>query len=461
MRSTPAELTVRDILELKKNGMLISNPEYQRGSVWQADQKKRLVDSLLREYPLPLIYLHRRHLSVAGMTRDALEVIDGQQRTNALSDFHEGAFKLFDPVKDAAEARFPSFIQAEPCPWAGSNFDSLPDELKEKFLTTKLSVVYVDTEVANEARDLFIRLQAGLPLNAQEKRDAWPGRFTEFVLKFGGKPELARYPGHDFFTVAMKTKANGRGEVRQLTAQMMMLFLSRKVNGKLCDINRNAIDDFYYQNLDFDLLSTNVKRFEIILDILEHALRDGKRKKLQGYEAIGLILLVDSLLDDYAPGWKDSIGKSFDEFRHTAAIGARTKWDSSPDEYWSKYGILARANTDRSETIERRHNFFSAKMLSLIQPKPLDPTRSFVGIERELIYYRDGKRCQRCGDEVTWSDSEIHHVVLHSKGGSTSLWNGALMHKACHPKTASDVAQFAEQWKAKLPLEAVVSSPAS
>jgi hypothetical protein len=30
----------------------------------------------------------------------------------------------------------------------------------------------------NEARDLFVRLQAGMPLNSQEKRDAWPGQFT-------------------------------------------------------------------------------------------------------------------------------------------------------------------------------------------------------------------------------------------------------------------------------------------
>jgi uncharacterized protein with ParB-like and HNH nuclease domain len=38
--------------------MLVVNPEYQRGVVWTSALKKRLVDSVLRGYPIPLIYLH-------------------------------------------------------------------------------------------------------------------------------------------------------------------------------------------------------------------------------------------------------------------------------------------------------------------------------------------------------------------------------------------------------------------
>jgi hypothetical protein len=53
------------------------------------------------------------------------EIIDGQQRINALSDFHDGAFKLLDPVKDEAEARFPEFIKKQPCPWASKTFQDL------------------------------------------------------------------------------------------------------------------------------------------------------------------------------------------------------------------------------------------------------------------------------------------------------------------------------------------------
>jgi hypothetical protein len=451
VESTPEQLTVQEVIDLKKSNMLVSNPEYQRGSVWALDQKKRLVDSLLRSYPLPLIYLHRLHTVVAGMTRDGLDVIDGQQRINSLYEFSEGAFRLFDPSKDAAEARFPSFLLSQPCPWGGETFESLTPELRQQFLDTKLSVVYIDTKVPNEARDLFIRLQAGLPLNPQEKRDAWPGKFTDFVLRIGGKPEIARYPGHDFFTVAMKTKANTRGEVRQLAAQMIMLFVSRANTGKLCDTKRDAIDDFYYQNLDFDIGSPLAKRFEKILDILTNALRDGKRKKIQGHEAIGLVLLVDSLLDGYTQSWQPKLAAAFDSFRQSLALGSKSRWDAQPDEYWTRYGILARTNSDRAETIEKRHAFFTAKLYGSLQPQPLDPNRIFGPLEREIIYYRDGKLCQvpNCLSDVAWADSEIHHVQMHSKGGKTVLVNGALVHKSCHPRSTEAVAAFAQHWEAK------------
>ena len=88
--------------------MLAVNSEYQRGAVWTVAQKKKLIDSVLREYPgqtcrvarrqetekVPLIYLHHIKKQVAGHMREDFEVIDGQQRLNALHEFREGAFKL-------------------------------------------------------------------------------------------------------------------------------------------------------------------------------------------------------------------------------------------------------------------------------------------------------------------------------------------------------------------------------
>ena len=81
-----------------------------------------------------------------------------------------------------------------------------------------------------------------------------------------------------------------------------------------------------------------------------------------------------------------------------------------------------------------------------------DPPRAYGILKRELIYYRDKKRCQApgCGGEVTWADHEIHHVQEHSKGGHTTLANGALVHKHCHPKGDKATAAFAAHWKEKL-----------
>ena len=80
------------------------------------------------------------------------------------------------------QARFPNFVKEQDCPWGRRDFHSLSDEIREQFLRTELPVAMITSDDENEVRDLFVRLQAGLPLNPQEKRDVHPGNFTEFIL---------------------------------------------------------------------------------------------------------------------------------------------------------------------------------------------------------------------------------------------------------------------------------------
>ena len=85
-----------------------------------------------------------------------------------------------------------------------------------------------------------------------------------------------------------------------------------------------------------------------------------------------------------------------------------------------------------------------------LKPMPKDPLRAFGLLDRELIYYRDKKRCAVCEVELMWSEVEIHHVQLHSAGGQTVLENGAPVHKECHPKSAVATAAFAKRWAQRL-----------
>jgi hypothetical protein len=450
MKTEPDDIKVGDLLDLKAQQMLVVNPEYQRGVVWTMPQKKKLIDSVLRGYPIPMIYLHHIRQTAGKLVSERYEVIDGQQRINALSDFHDGAFKLFDPIKDFSEAKFPDFIKKQPCPWAGKFFDELSEALKIAFQDVQLRIVKIETHDPNEARDLFVRLQSGMPLNSQEKRDAWPGQFTDFVLRLGGKLEIARYPGNDFFNVLMRAgRTQDRGKLRQLAAQISMLYFVRRDSDMFCDINAKAIDDFYYENLGFDSAGDEAARLLLVFEKITKLLRDQKRSKIVGHEAIHLVLLVDSLLDDYTPAWESRFADAFDKFREEFAKGKLTSDGPAPSEYWLRYGVLTRVNSDRGDSIRRRHEFFSTKMLEFLSPQLKDPKRLFGAIERELIYYRHRKRCAVCGGEVTWLDAEFHHVQEHSQGGPTVVENGALVHAQCHPK-GSKAAEFAQSWPDKL-----------
>lgn len=465
MNANPDDLLVNDLLQLKSQQMLVVNPEYQRGIVWTPAQKKKLVDSVLRGYPIPLIYFHHIRQAAGKLVSERYEVIDGQQRINALSEFHEGAFKLFEPVADAAEARFPDFIKKQPCPWGRKSFQELDEQFKKKFLDTPLRVVKIETHDPDEARDLFVRLQAGMPLNSQEKRDAWPGQFTDFILRLGGKPGLARYPGNDFFNVSMRAqKVKDRGKFRQLAAQIAILYFTRRSpqNGAFSDINAEQIDDFYYENLGFNSSSPDAQRLVEILDMITRLLLDQKRPKILGHEAIHLVLLVDSLMDDYTRGWEARFASAFDTFRANFALAKQTRNDAQPDEYWLRYGVHTRVNSDRADSVQRRHEFFCLKMHENLQPQLKDPKRLFGALEREIIYYRDEKHCAVCGADVVWAEAEIHHIDQHAKGGVSLVGNGVLVHAHCHPKgKAAD--DFAKAWNEKLKTKAVsaVTPPAS
>jgi hypothetical protein len=437
MKMHRTELQVRDVLELYRNGMLKANPEYQRGAVWSLPQNKKLIDSVMRGYPLPLIYLHHIKKNVAGMQREDLEIIDGQQRINALFGFAENAFRLFDPKKDDREAKFPNFVKLQPCPWAGKDYEGLPVDLRDRFLETPLAVVQVQTDNEHEARDLFIRLQAGLPLNAQETRDAWPGHLTDFVLRIGGKPQIVRYPGHGFFQRILGMKpASDRGKTRHLVAQILTLYLARRENGPASfpDIGNLALNEMYYKYLDFDPNGEDAQRFVAILDRLEELLAAPGRPRLKGHDAIHLVLLADSLWDDYAPVWEDRLPEALDQFLKQLAGGKATRESLQPDEFWTQYGQWTRVNSDRGDTINRRHAFYADKMLHYLGEVPKkDPKRLFGELEREIIYFRDNRRCMICNGQVLWSDAAFHHIQKHSEGGPTTMTNGALLHRECHP----------------------------
>ncbi len=317
METSIKEKSIKDLVALFKKRMMIVNPEYQRGVVWTEAQQKRLIDSLFRGFTLPLIYLHQKKEEIAGLTREGLEIIDGQQRLTAIHLYVEGEFRPFDPYTENDKAKFPRFLLKQECPWGGQLFRDLPSELKERLLNTKLLLAMIQSNDTNEIRDLFVRLQAGSALNAQERRDAMPGGMNEFVMRLGGKPELPGYPGHEFFKDAMAAKPKSdRGKTRQLAAQITSLLLWQQttVGESLPDINAAAIDHLYYENLDFDPDGQEGRRILDVFDTLHKLLRDGNRPRLKGHDAIHAALLGDRLQDYFTPAWQDQFGPALDCF---------------------------------------------------------------------------------------------------------------------------------------------------
>ena len=444
-----SEWTVGHLIDLERNRFLVVNHEYQRGLRWTDLQKRMFIDSIFRGYSIPAFYFHKKQTSTAGLQNTHFDIVDGQQRINAICSYSEGAFPLLDPSEDSG-FRFPNFVKDAPCPWGGERFAELPEELQNQLKDHKVVVYEIITDNENSIRDLFIRLQGGTPLTPQDKRDSWPGNFTEFVLKVGGKTGIDKWFGYSFFKDVAKVSNESRR--RQLVAQVFMLFLTVRKENRFCDIKSTNIDEFYHAQVDFDDESEDAKRFEKICKTLEGAMQG--KPRIVGHYIIHLFLLVDSLMNEYAQGWEPHLAGrlfEFDKRRQKAAEDIRNRRESENERYYSEYGQLTQTRSDDANTIRRRHAFFSQEMLELLSPRKLDAARSFSELQRKTVFFRDMEVCQWCrmngsSHRVSWDESEIHHVSPHADGGSTEVSNAALVHRECHPRSQQNVEKFRYWW---------------
>jgi hypothetical protein len=139
-------------------GKLVIQPEYQRNYIYNDGKKDvAVVDSLLKGYPLGLIYFN--------VEDDVLEVLDGQQRITSVGRFVTGKFAIKVDGKE-------------------QTFSSLSPDQKQKILGTKLDIYECDgTEV--EIKQWFQTINiAGVPLNAQELLNAiYSGPFITAAKK--------------------------------------------------------------------------------------------------------------------------------------------------------------------------------------------------------------------------------------------------------------------------------------
>ncbi len=161
---------------IDKGEVLNLRPEYQRRLRWGTIQKSRLIESLLLNIPVPPVFLYETEAA-------RYEVMDGQQRLNAVREFIAGDFAL---------AGLP-FLK----PLNGLRYYRCPPRIKRALDRGSLSaiVLLLESETEKSAsgrltltdlrRFIFDRLNTGgTKLNPQEIRNAInPGVFNKIIIE--------------------------------------------------------------------------------------------------------------------------------------------------------------------------------------------------------------------------------------------------------------------------------------
>jgi len=137
------------------DGELVIRPRYQRNPVWLKPQKSSLIDTILRGFPVPELYMQEL-IETDGSQEHV--VVDGQQRVTTCLEFVSGEFEISEKESDK---------------WGGLGFYDLTED-EQRIIWKYPFVVRIIPDIPeDEVKDIFTRLNRyNMALNKQELRHA-------------------------------------------------------------------------------------------------------------------------------------------------------------------------------------------------------------------------------------------------------------------------------------------------
>lgn len=162
---------IESLINRIKRGSIVLQADFQRYYVWDRAKASRLIESLLLDIPLPVVYLSEEN---DGKTY----VIDGQQRLTSFMAFYDGKIPDGNKFKLSGLKIFQELN--------GKTFDELDDKIQEKILRSSIRTITFKKESEKDLKfEIFERLNTGsVALNDQELRNCiYRGKFNELIKK--------------------------------------------------------------------------------------------------------------------------------------------------------------------------------------------------------------------------------------------------------------------------------------
>jgi len=380
-----------------------TNPDFQRPPVWSRSQKQLLIDTILRSYDIPKLYWRK-------IAKDKYDVVDGQQRLRAIFEYHAGDFPL-GKDSDPIEGVDPS----------GMRYKDLPHELLLKFDTYSLDVIVLSETDEEEVREMFLRLQNGTTLKAQERRNAMGGKMRDFVKKLAS---------HPFFEKC--GFANARFNFDLVVAQMTAV----ELHGGPCHVRNSNLNKMYEDQFSFDETSLKAKKIKRVLDYLLLVFPD-KTPELERFSVISLYGVVSHCLEKYVIQDRHEDLRSWFLAFETTRRDEEIKPQDQRDPELLAYKERTSHSTDAQDSIQWRHDFLLRNFFQAV-PAILqkDDQRLFSHEQRLAIFRRDGGICQvkrKCGGvKCEWDAWEADHKSAWANAGPTTVENGQVACVACN-----------------------------
>ena len=148
--------SINDFLQWRNQKQLVLNPYFQRRAVWSDSAKSYLIDTIIREKPIPKVFI-RETLNPTTKTT-IRDVVDGQQRLRTILSFLDDGFVVSRRQNEENGEKY---------------FSQLIEDIQRSFFNYEIAVDLLVNVPDEEVLDIFSRLNSySVILNEQEKINA-------------------------------------------------------------------------------------------------------------------------------------------------------------------------------------------------------------------------------------------------------------------------------------------------
>jgi hypothetical protein len=337
------QYAIAQFVEWDKQKALQINTDFQRGDVWKPAARTMLIDTILRGYPIPKVYL-RTIINV--LTQKAVrEIVDGQQRIRAILEFAEDKFAL---TKRAQEFK-------------GMRYSNLSEEQKASFLSYPIGVDQLVNAGDEEVLEVFARLNSyTVSLNGAEKRHAkFQGEF-KFAIRDASKKWRDFWRDYNI----LSTQKRVRMQDDALTAEMVGVLLEGVKDGG--DPKIWALYNKYDNNFDIATIATFDTVLKYLVDNLAEALKGTPMLNpphlLTLFSALAFVLVGipnGDLKPDEVAGLPTAMFNDLDRVRENLLLLASLiNADDEPGEPLNQFWKAQRSSTQRIASRRVRFAFY-------------------------------------------------------------------------------------------------------
>ena len=156
MTKSTLSYTCKQISKMAENGTMKFDNAIQRQEVWKNKRKSLFIDSIIRGYPVPPLYVVKTNdtmLDARGRTVSVYDCIDGKQRCSTIQAFRKNELKLVGLEDSELNNKF---------------YKDLTEDQKDAFDSYTLSSYLLSDVSDDEIADMMSRLNNGKPLTNTE-----------------------------------------------------------------------------------------------------------------------------------------------------------------------------------------------------------------------------------------------------------------------------------------------------